>query len=131
MSFHAPKLRYRITHGPMASSPLAGNNGAFTIPSSEAPRNIALHIIASDGDGGVSETPWEHVSVSTTKRCPYWDEMCFVKELFWDDTDVVAQYHPAKEDYINDHPFCLHMWRPVGLIFPTPPALMVGYNKKG
>lgn len=56
---------------------------------------------------------WEHVSVSRRDRCPTWDEMCQVKDLFWDDEDCVVQYHPPKSSYVNLHPFCLHLWRRV------------------
>jgi len=81
-----------------------------------------LTIMFSNGDG------WEHVSVSTRGRCPNWDEMVFVKNLFWDPDDVVMQLHPAASEYVNCHPFCLHLWRPTtpGVSIPTPPRLLVG-----
>jgi hypothetical protein len=62
---------------------------------------------------------WEHVSVTIrypkrrSKRCPTWDEMCFVKNIFWDEEDEVIQFHPKKSQYANLHSFCLHLWRPV------------------
>ena len=68
---------------------------------------------------------WEHVSVSYPNRCPTWDEMCKVKEMFWHDSEVVVQFHPRKEDYVNIHPFCLHLWRKVGQDFETPPKIYV------
>jgi hypothetical protein len=40
--------------------------------------------------------------------------MCFVKGLFWDDEDVAIQFHPAKSEYVNFHPFALHLWRKEG-----------------
>jgi len=79
-----------------------------------------LTIVFSDGKG------WEHVSVSTRGRCPNWPEMCFVKALFWSADDVVIQFHPAEADYVNQHPHCLHLWRPVGVTLPTPPPILVG-----
>ena len=53
--------------------------------------------------------------------------MCHVKDLFWQDEEVVIQYHPRKSEYVNNHPFVLHLWKPIyqGII-PTPPALLVG-----
>jgi hypothetical protein len=65
-----------------------------------------LRIIFSDGMG------WDHVSVSLATRCPTWEEMCWVKDVFFDDHEVVMQLHPAKSNYVNQHPFCLHLWRP-------------------
>jgi hypothetical protein len=118
---HAPE-KYRRLDGPMPSSARDGNNGWFYIPA-EKEKN-ALIIVASNGEG------WEHVSVSMKYRCPTWEEMCKIKELFWDDEDVVIQYHPSKKDYINNHPFCLHLWRPTAQNIPTPPSILVGINQE-
>ncbi len=77
---------------------------------------------------------WEHVSVTVShkkkeaSRCPTWEEMCFVKNMFWNEDEVVVQYHPAKSDYVSMHPFCLHLWKPIGVTLPTPDPLMVGVN---
>ena len=121
MSFHVPHI-YRVKTGALASRRSDGNNGAFILPARICPRKSQLNIIASDGDGeGIAKHPWEHVSISNHKRCPYWDEMCFVKGLFWDDEDVVVQFHPRKSQYVNNHPNCLHLWRPVGIDIPVPP----------
>lgn len=68
---------------------------------------------------------WEHVSVSHRNRCPRWDEMCWVKDEFWGPDEWVMQYHPAVKDYVNNHPFCLHLWRPMDGKFPVPPAALV------
>lgn len=91
--------------------------GAFLIT---GPNNMDLRIIASSGMG------WEHVSVSLTGRTPNWKEMCFVKNLFWEEDELVVQYHPTKENYINHHPNCLHMWKPKEGIILTPPRWMIG-----
>lgn len=111
--------RYRVRGGPYGSSNRAGNNGAFRIP---GPGQVALWIIASDGLG------WEHVSVSVVneERCPTWDEMCHVKNLFWHEEEVVIQYHPAKSQYVKCHPYALHLWKPQGIDLPTPPPILVG-----
>ena len=64
---------------------------------------------------------WEHVSVALTdhrgkylKRLPTWDEMTFIKELFWDDQDCVIQIHPPRSEYVNLNPWVLHLWRGTG-----------------
>lgn len=87
-------------------------NGAFLIGD--------LRIICSDGLG------WEHVSVSLADRTPTWEEMCYVKDLFWDEHEWVVQYHPPKSLYVNNHPFCLHLWRPTTCIIPAPLTILVG-----
>jgi hypothetical protein len=83
----------------------------------------AMLKILSSGES-TTDDPWEHVSISTEKRCPNWQEMCFVKDLFWGDDDCVIQYHPAKIDYINNHPYVLHLWKPPEKIL-MPPKWMV------
>lgn len=81
---------------------------------------IYFHIIASWGEG------WDHVSISTSSRCPTWDEMVHFKDLFFAPDECVLQYHPSKRGYINCHPYCLHLWRPQHGPIPMPPAWMVG-----
>lgn len=76
-------------------------------------------IIFSFGGG------WEHASVSLKKRCPTWEEMCMVKDIFWKETECVLQFHPPKSEYVNLHPFCLHMWKQVGVDNQTPEAWMI------
>ena len=117
MGFHVPN-KYRVRTGHMGSTDAIGNAGAFRIPrrAGEAP----LNVIASDGEG------WEHVSVSLPARCPTWHEMCRAKALFWDADDCVIQYHPPESDYVNNHDYCLHLWRPVSGEIPRPPRWMVG-----
>jgi hypothetical protein len=82
----------------------------------------------SDGEG------WEHVSVTLSlkdmkcqlNRCPTWDEMCFVKDVFWSKGDAVIQIHPPVKDHVNFHPFCLHLWRPIGHNLIIPPKKLIG-----
>lgn len=79
-------------------------------------------VIWSNGGG------WEHVSIRPYKRIyvPSWDEMCRVKDMFWHDDEAVVQYHPAKSEYVNNLPNCLHLWRPIEEKLPCPPSYMVG-----
>lgn len=92
--------------------------GAFVL---RHPRTmVTLKIIAvEDGEG------WDHVSVSHPKRCPTWDEMSWIKRLFFADDECVVQYHPAVADHINVHPNCLHLWRKADGDFPMPPKEFV------
>jgi hypothetical protein len=69
---------------------------------------------------------WQHVSVSLEKRCPTWEEMCMVKDLFWGPEDCVVQFHPPKADYVNVAQHCLHLWCLQGREFPRPPKIFVG-----
>lgn len=77
---------------------------------------------------------WEHVSISLIgfHQCPTWDQMCFIKNLFWEEEETVVQFHPPKSEHVNNHPYCLHLWKPPYAI-PTPPAIAIGIkeNPKG
>jgi hypothetical protein len=129
VSFKFPE-KYRLRKGAFASDPAVdGNNGAGFIPF--RPGQPPLKFIASDGSDLVAGERWEHVSVSLPHRCPTWEEMCFVKSLFWDDEDPVMQLHPPRSTWVNNHQFCLHMWRPVDAAVPLPPEWMVGYRELG
>lgn len=89
-------------------------NGAFAFAD-------GLFVICSNGDG------WEHVSVSRKSRCPSYEDMTRIKELFWDEEDCVMQLMVPKSEHVNFHPYALHMWRPInGQEIPRPPAIMVG-----
>lgn len=85
-----------------------------------------LRIISSGSPSpGDTGWPWEHVSVSTEERCPTWDEMCKVKDWFWDPEEAVFQLHPPKSEYVNTHPYCLHLWRRVDEQPKLPPRYLV------
>lgn len=101
----------RIRKGPLASNSSLGNNGAFLIPHNARD----WFVIISDAGG------WDHVSVSHPTRIPGWETMAFLKEQFFDDDEIVIQYHPAKKDYVNVCQNCLHMWRPHDITIPMPP----------
>lgn len=92
-------------------------NGAFKIPMNSK----YFTVIASNGGG------WEHVSISilNSKRTPTWSEMCQIKDMFFNENEVVMQLHPAKKEYVNIKNNCLHLWRPIGVEIPTPPRFMV------
>lgn len=114
MTFRVPeKFRVHVPGYPPGDE----FNGTFRIP---LKHGQTVFVIASDGMG------WEHVSVSRKDRCPTWEEMCQVKDLFWGPEDCVVQFHPPKAEYVNLHPFCLHLWRKTGEDIETPPMLLVG-----
>ncbi|MGN1303754.1 MAG: hypothetical protein ACI4YB_01835 [Oscillospiraceae bacterium] len=108
-------------------------------PLDEIKQQMGLQIIVTGADGGMGKLflcgtkskpasvvfswggGWEHVSVSFPNRTPTWDEMCRVKDIFWNDDECVVQYHPPKSEYVNFHPYCLHLWRKIGEEYPMPP----------
>jgi hypothetical protein len=57
--------------------------------------------------------------------------MCYIKSLFWGPHEVVMQLHPAEAEYVNNCSTCLHLWKPINAVLPTPPAWMVGVKRLG
>jgi hypothetical protein len=110
---------YRIWDGNYGSEP-GSLHGVFNV---KQPDGSSLVIMSSGVD---SKYGWEHVSVSLEHRAPTWEEMCVVKNLFWEDDEWVVQFHPDKAFYVNYHPHCLHLWRPMRQRLPTPPTILVG-----
>ena len=111
----------RVLQGHYASLP-GKREGAFHI---KGPSGVLL-IVSSGVDARYG---WEHVSVSARDRCPTWDEMCFVKNLFWHENECVVQFHPPQSEYVNYHPNCLHLWKPLKHVLPLPPSILVGPKK--
>lgn len=116
---------FRLRKGILSSDSSYGCNGFFVIPHYRI-ANYDICCQCSDGYG------WQHVSVTVAKRgekpsrCPTWEEMCFVKDQFWGKDETVIQYHPQETEYINNHKFCLHLWKPDNIALPLPDSLMVG-----
>jgi len=125
------KFRQRFDKNNPYDSEVGELQGMFMIPT--AVKHVFILCLATPGDPFV---PWEHVSVSLKRkhngsitpipRCPTWEEMCKVKDLFWDGTDTVVQFHPPESEYVSQHHYCLHLWRKVGENFETPPSIAVG-----
>ena len=72
---------------------------------------------------------WEHVSIDGKNRMPTWEEMCQLKDMFFDDTECCVEYHPPKSEYVNNVNYCLHIWKPIEKYsgkLPIPPSIFVG-----
>lgn len=82
-----------------------------------------MSVIWSFGGG------WEHVSMDGRNRMPTWDEMCQLKDIFFTEDECCVQYHPPKSEYVNNIPYCLHIWKPIEKFsgaLPMPPSILVG-----
>lgn len=142
---------YRVTEGPFASDDSYGCTGVFEIPylESKGDNKVILlnkkpskhgsskefyskfFIIADNGlNGHPDHRGWEHVSVhkifNGKPYIPSWNDMCFIKDMFWGEEDCVVQYHPPKSMYINNAEYVLHLWKPVGFDILRPPKCLVG-----
>jgi hypothetical protein len=61
------------------------------------------------GDREEDGRRWMHLSTSFQDRLPTWEELRDVKELFLGDRTAL-QVLPKKENYVNVHPYVLHLW---------------------
>lgn len=96
--------------------------GAFMVPSPIDRQPLC--IIASAGMG------WDHVSVSRRNRAPNQTELDHVFRLFFRDDETAVQYFVPRSEHVNNHPFTLHLWRPLDAGLPKPPAIMVGKGNR-
>lgn len=111
----------KIIHPAVENCLIQGDvrNGAFLF---DYAGGIKLRVICSDGGG------WDHVSVSLQNRCPNWEEMCYIKNLFFAEEETVVQFHPKKSEYVRNHPHVLHMWRNQKHEHELPPRIFVGFS---
>lgn len=100
-----------------------GSAGMFEVPSPTDGKT--LRVMATSGDG------WDHISVSRRNRCPNWPEMEFIASLFLNEDETAMQLHVPASDHVNNHPYCLHWWRPHNIEIPRPDAGMVGIKDLG
>lgn len=78
-------------------------------------------VIWSNGGG------WEHVSFNPwTGKTPSWEDMCLIKDIFFEPEEVAIQIHPARSQYVSNLNHCLHLWRCTSAEQPLPPSIMVG-----
>lgn len=114
---------YRKEHFQKGSSPLGASYGYFRVRHNKSVLQILSSGKRHELDGGGS---WEHVSVSIyprVDRLPTWEEMCFVKDLFWGPEETVVQFHPPESQYVSMGQV-LHLWKPpYGLELPPTCAL--------
>lgn len=120
--------QFRTRHPLLPPTKKGDSNGWFEIPRSH--KYGPLNILFSSGGSVVD---WEHASVAvspTNIKPPNWEQMCFVKSMFWGEDEAVMQFHPPKTAYVNNHPGCLHLWKKKNHEFELPPSIAVGIKNK-
>lgn len=65
---------------------------------------------------------WLHVSLARPHKLPTWEDVARVKSVFLGD-ELCVQVLPPRRQYVNVHPYCLHLWR--RLDAPTLPGGLV------
>lgn len=126
--FNVPEIYRDYDVPPMYQSSIGDRYGMFKIPLPKT-AGAYLKVMAVDG----VQTGWEHVSVTRwfgrNVMTPSWEDMAYVKSLFWSADACVVQFHPPESEYVNNHENCLHLWRKVGFKFPLPPSILVGVKE--
>jgi hypothetical protein len=124
---------WRTVH-PLTSYIQAGDTcGVFYIPHQDQFQRVhfGAHYVVISNDG--KECGWDHVSIHVRRvkgkkqilATPTWEDMAYIKSLFFEDTETVMQLHVPPSDHINVHDHVLHLWRPLDVPIPTPPLLYV------
>ena len=89
---------------------MLGFKGHFLIPVGKE----KIQVIASNFAG------WEHVSMSAFFRCPTFNEIVTIKEMFFETGEIAFQVYPKKSNYVNFNSYTLHLWRPTDTNVPIP-----------
>lgn len=96
--FPNPQAIWRRLPHPMGCDEYASvyhYNGLNVIVSAE---------IKSDG------LEWLHVSFSRTSRIPDYKDKQMVKRDFIGNDKKAIMVFPDEDHYVNNHPYCLHLW---------------------
>lgn len=68
---------------------------------------------------------WHHGGVSRPDRLPSWEDIKLVRRLFiWTDREA-HQVLPPDSEYVNRHPFVLHLWRPLDRLRVVPEFMLM------
>ncbi len=121
-TFFEDVLQYGVKNPLINMMPIKEHGGTYQIPFINAKNKESILTVMASWS---IQSGWDHVSVSKAHRCPTWQELEFIKDLFFDPKEVVMQLHVAKENHRNLHPYCLHLWRPHDQEIPLPPNCFV------
>ena len=82
--------QYRVPHPVWRQDSFFGSFKVFV-------SGRAFYVLASVDEISKGDL-WEHISVTpkNQKRCPTWDEMCAIKDMFFEDEEECIQFHPRK-----------------------------------
>jgi hypothetical protein len=67
-----------------------------------------------------------HMSISTPHRLPTWEEVREARYAFVPDEVTMAMLLPPRNEYMNIHEYCLHLYQVPG---DVPMGLFSGYRK--
>jgi len=83
---------------------------AFPDQQTKALQAGPYRIIWSDNDRYEGDELWRHVSFSMAHRVPNYEELKACRMTFFPADAEVVQVFPPEEEFVNCHPYCLHLW---------------------
>lgn len=86
-----------------------GENGEVMRGPYEYHTDLGIHVVVSidfSKHGALL-----HVSISKQHREPSWGEIKAIREVFFPPDIDVMMVLPKKEDYVNLHQYCFHLWQ--------------------
>lgn len=78
------------------------------------------HTVILSGATELDGRVWLHLSVATPTKLPSWELLKFVKDCFLGPKRQAIQVLPSEERYINQHPYCLHLFTCISDDDPIP-----------
>lgn len=66
---------------------------------------------------------WVHISVTHKNRLPSWEELARIKSEFIGGDKEALHMIPKKDDHVNLHQRCMHLWSPQVVKTPALPNL--------
>jgi ribosomal protein L37E len=93
--------------------PLAGRCGANALEDQKTQWYEAgpYGICVSDNDRyDRDDERWRHLSISHRSRIPNYEEVKAARYCFFPAEAEVVQVFPPEAEFVNCHPFCLHLW---------------------
>ena len=67
---------------------------------------IVIQSVSIELDG----KEWMHTSYSRKNRMPTYEDTIFIKENFIGNDIKAIMVFPKKEEHVNIHEYCLHLW---------------------
>lgn len=78
----------------------------------EGVHRIGQCVVVLSRDAGL----W-HISISRKDRLPSYDELKTIRYQFLPEVEYMVQVFPPKENFVNMHQFCLHLWEPKNFVY--------------
>lgn len=80
--------------------------------------NNVTVICAKEPCGPQGQIRW-HLSIAHNRRYPTWDEIRDIRYALVPDEVMVAMFLPPRREYVNQHPYCFHLFEVIESEVPS------------